>query len=139
MTIRDTLIEQLRAHFPDRRFVIGNGPDPLVTFEPQHPEVGEVRISEEDAEAIVAIGDITHGHFACYDETKDADAKRRFVVEGVVEFLGALFEDRVLLWSHVDGGSGGFEVLEVRPDRIPPDQDVRWFLWSGPLECEVQK
>ena len=64
------------------------------------------------------VGCITHGHFACYDAAMDADAKCRFVVEGVVEFLEALFEDRVLLWSHTDGGSGGFEILHDRPDCI---------------------
>ena len=131
------LIEELRRRFPRRYFVVGNAPDPLITFRFEHMQVGDLRVLEDGDEAIVEIGDITHGHFAHYDEAAGIEDRRKRVVNDVVEFLAALFEDRVLLWAHAENGSGGFEVLETPPDRMPPDRDVNWYVWSGPLQNKL--
>jgi hypothetical protein len=127
------LIDQLRRRIPSRPFVVGTPPEPLVTFRAAHVQVGSLRVLGDGDELIVEVGELTHGHFACYDEAATPDERHLRVIHEVVGFLVALFEERVLLWAHEANGSGGWEILEAPPDQMPPDQDVNWFLWTGPL------
>jgi hypothetical protein len=131
--IGELLIAALQRHFPERRFVVGSPPDPVATYKAAHRQVGDLTIYDDGAEATVDISEITHGHFGPYDGVADAAENARRVVDEVVWFVTALFDDRVLLWKSVDHGAGGWEVLEQRPATDPPDQDAMCFVWSGPL------
>src|SRR5256885_23827 len=109
--IRDVLIPALEANFPDRGMRIGEPADPIAVFPAAHPEVGDVTIHDDGNEAIVHVGDITHGHFGWDDPNRtDAEAAQA-VTEQLVRFLKDLFADRVLLWKQSGNGAGGWYLL----------------------------
>ena len=131
MHIRDLLLPALRTKFPDRPFTVGTPPDPIATFPAAHPDVGDLVITDDGAEATVFVGDLTHGHFGPYDQTSSPAQVADRATDEIVDFLALLFADRVLLWS-VPGHSGGWRLL-THDGREPPRQ-ANTFLWSGPCD-----
>jgi hypothetical protein len=81
----------------------------------------------------VAVGDITHGHFNTYDEKLSEMEVAHSVTELVIDFLDALFSDRVILWCSKDRRSGGWRVVDEVVSSAPIDSSRDIFVWSGPL------
>jgi len=130
--ITDATIAALRTAFPDRSISVGTSPAPIAVFVPAHPEVGSVQIWEDGNDLIVEIENVTHGHFACYDEVSEPEKQARTIAR-VVAFLRELFADRIVLWRAFGGTTGGWESFEPssNPPRSSRFREV--FLWSGPV------
>lgn len=133
-SIAHLLLAEFAHRFPDRTFRADAPPQPVATFPAAHPDVGEVSVWDDGGEATVAVGDITHGHFDCYDEGLSAIDRRRRVANDVAKFLELLFSDRVLLW-HSPGPnprSGGWQVIDASSSYSIMDGGDVTYLWSGP-------
>ena len=133
MRISEVLLPVLEERFPARGLRRGEPPDPVATFPAAHAAVGDVAILDEGGEATVLIGKLTHTHFNPYDASLSAKEVAEQVTSSVVDFLEALFDDRVVIWVATDGGSGGWSTLEPdAPVRLRPG--ARNFVWSGPID-----
>lgn len=124
------LLPALRERFPDRGLVEGNPPDPCAMFPGVHSGIRGVSIHDDGHELTVCVDDLTHGHFAEYDNTLLEDERERRIVESVVEFLDALFTDRVVVWGQHNRGGGWYRTdLGGSGGR----HGVPAFVWSAPL------
>src|SRR4051812_37590561 len=98
------LLPILRERFAGRGLVEGAPPGPCAVFPGVHPGIRGVSIYDDGDELTLCVDDVTHGHFAEYAEgLSDAERDGR-VVEVVVEFLDALFEDSVAVWGQKNVG-----------------------------------
>jgi hypothetical protein len=135
--IRDVLLPALAVCFPNLDFQIGQPPDPIAVFPAQHSAVGDVSIWDDGSEAMVGIGEITHGHFSHYGDVS-AEQIHEQVAAGVVAFLQDLFADRVLLWKS-SSGAGGWKIVgaDERFSLLGPGDQT--YLWSGPVENSINR
>jgi len=131
MGLRDSLLSALASAFPGHDLRASDSPDSVAVFPAACPEVGDLHIYGEDGEAIIEIGNITHGHFSVYDETMGLDARHSAISEEVIGFLRELLADKVLLWTLGKGRSGGWSMpFEGQiPSDVPSEAKV--FVWSG--------
>lgn len=131
MAIRDVLFPALREAFPNSGLRVSGPPDVAATFPALCAEVGDVIVYDDEDEATVIIQNMTHFHINPYDSAMSEEERARWITDEVVDFLGELFADRILLWSVDQGrGSGGCQPYEGSvPADIPKDADK--FLWSG--------
>lgn len=131
--MKEALLQALEASFDQRIFEPGKTAEIVAVFRASHPAVGDLVIWDDgDNEVRISIENITHGHFGAYDASSAEEASAR-VIASVVEFLEALFGDRVVLWRALGGMAGGWQVYDS-PDDIPKRALVKErFLWSGPL------
>lgn len=137
MAIRDILVPVLVEQFMDRGLRLGDPPDPIAVFPAAHPEVGDVRISDRDTSADVAVGDIAYDHFFNpYDEERGTDKAAEGIAKEVVRFLQELFADRLLIWRSSDGRTRGWRERGDAGHSAPlvvDDREYRTYVWSGPL------
>ncbi len=113
---------------------IGRCPNPIATFPAAHPAVGDVSVWDDGEEVMVAVGEITHGHFDSCDESLTPGQIENQIVEDVLAFLEDLFAGRVLLWRSPDGGSGGWLISGADQSLSLMDGDDQTFTWTGPVE-----
>jgi hypothetical protein len=108
-------------------------------FSAAHPAVGELAICDDDTEATIHLGELTHSHFNPYDAALSREEVAHRVVDDVVEFLHELFSDRVLIWSAPDGKSGGWQrpFENIVPGDAPLGQNS--FVWSGPVARSTRR
>ena len=109
--------------------VEGEPPDPHAMFPGTHPGIRGVSIYDDGHELTVCVDDLTHGHFAEYDDAVPEDERERRIVDAVVEFLDDLFADRVAVWGQHNVGGGWYRVdlgCSGGPRGVPE------FVWSGP-------
>jgi hypothetical protein len=123
------LLPILRERFPGRGMVEGTLPDPCARFPGIHPGIRGVSIYDDGSEFTVYVDDLTHGHFGEYDDRLPEDEWERRIVDAVVEFLDALFADRVAIWGQANTG-GGWYRLDLGDSGGRPG--VPEFVWSGP-------
>jgi hypothetical protein len=123
------LLPILRERFPSRGLVEGTPPDPCATFPGTHPGIRRVSIYDDGDELTVCVDDLTHGHFAEYDDSLPEAEQEKRIVESVVEFLDALFSDRVAVWGQHNVGGGWYRIdLSGSSGRL----GVTEYVWSGP-------
>jgi hypothetical protein len=123
------LLPTLSKRFPGRGLVAAEPPEPCAVFPGIHSGIRRVAIYEDCNELILCVDDLTHGHFAEYTEGLSDEERVARVVNSVVDFLGALFADQVVVWGQPHVGGGWY-----RPD-LGASEDpsgVPKFLWSGP-------
>lgn len=135
VTIREVLVPALEAAFPNSGMRVAASPGPVAVFPAACAEVGEVQIYDDGDEATVVIENVTHHHSNPYDSNMSPRERAESVTQEVVEFLRALFDDRVFLWAlqQGKGGGGWTQPYEgVIPDDVPEDADM--FLWSRRIE-----
>jgi hypothetical protein len=131
--IRDHLIPALKKEFSGREIAFDDPPNPVATFPACQEQVGKVFICDDGHEATVFIENVTHGHFVCHDElVTKPDEKEKWIVESVIDFLKALFSDRVLLHTSPDNRVGGWTRLDLRDGPVQLSPSYRYFLWSKP-------
>lgn len=131
--IRDVLVPTLEARFPGRSMRLGRAAEATIIFPAMHPGVGDVSIWDDGDEVTVAVGDITHGHFNPYDGSLTDTQVAQNVTEMVIDFLDALFTNRVVLWCSKDRRSGGWRVMDQPVTTAPLDLTGDVFVWSRPL------
>jgi len=137
MSIRGVLVPMLAERFQDRGLQLGEPPDPIAVFPGIHHEVGEIRISDSQTSADLAVGNIVYDHFFNpYDEERGTDKAVEGIANDVVRFLDELFADRLLMWRSVDGRTRGWrergEAGHLAP-LVIDDREYLTYLWSGPL------
>jgi len=104
------LLSILRERFPSRGLVESTPPNPCAFFPGTHPSIRGVSIYDDGYELTVCVDDLTHGHFAEYDDALPDPERSRRIVDNVVEFLDALFADRVAVWGQGDAGGGWYRI-----------------------------
>lgn len=135
VTIRDVLVPALQAAFPASGLRVATPPQPVAVFPAACADVGDVQIYDDGDEATVVIEKVTHHHTHPYDSDMSPRERAHWVTNEVVEFLHALFDERVILWSRQQGrGGGGWRqpYEGVIPDDVPQDADI--FVWSRRVE-----
>jgi len=135
--IRDLLIPQIKERFAQYQPVINLNDNPVVTITNPLPAIGAVTIWDEGEEATLAIGKISHGHFTIYEKGLSPEVIHQRLADNLLDFLEALFADKVLLWVSDDGEAGGWQRIDLSPDISPPEPGGRFYLWSGPTEFKV--
>src|SRR4051812_32633704 len=98
------LLPILRERFPGRGLAEGAPQGPCAAFPGTHPGIRGVSIYDDGDELTLSVDDLTHDHFAEYDDQLREDERERRVVGAVVEFLDALFSDRVAVWGQAGVG-----------------------------------
>ena len=130
--IKDKLIPRLKEAFPNMSMLYSEAGNPIATIQAAHPEVGDVLIYDDEDEATVFIGDITHNHYNPYDETLSREEVDDVVSAEVIEFLEALFRDEILMWKTDMGGGGSTRIqYEENIDKLVDNNKA--FVWSGPI------
>lgn len=130
--IRDHLIPALKSEFAGWEIDFSPEAPAIAAFPASQEAVGRVLIYDDGDEATVVIENITHGHFNPYDESLKDEEREKIVVEDVIEFLKALFSDRVLLHTSANHGVGGWTRLDLCEGPAQLSQSLRYFLWSKP-------
>ncbi len=136
--LRDKLIPLLEQKFGASSFTKGIDPDPIASFPPAHPEVGELKIFDDGDELTVEISEITHGHFSSMDIATTQEDVEQAIAENVVAFIEDLFKDKYILWRTNRRGFGGWEHVDsISEDgRLTfAEDDAILFTWSGPLDA----
>lgn len=133
------LLPVLRERFPDRGLVEGTPPDSCAVFPGIHPAIRGVSIYDDGDELTLCVDDLTHGHFSEYTEgLSDAEREHR-IVDHAVEFLEALFADKVVVWGqqHMGGwyrpewsDAGRNTVVQIGGGQ--QQAPIQEFVWSGP-------
>ncbi len=124
------LLPILRERFPDRGLVTSESPEEsCAVFPGIHPAIRRVAIYDGREEMTVSIDDLTHGHLS--DDSAFRAVREQRIVESVVEFLDALFTDRVVVWGHHSTG-GGWYRLDL--GGAGSQAKAPEFVWSGPRE-----
>jgi hypothetical protein len=90
-----------------------------------------VTVYDEGTEVVIGVEKITHGHISVYDNNLTETEVHQQVSGFVLDFLDALFADKVLLWVSDDGQSGGWQRLDLAPEVSPPEPGGRFYVWSG--------
>ncbi|MGL5096093.1 MAG: hypothetical protein ACRDD1_10920 [Planctomycetia bacterium] len=131
--VSQLLLPVLRERFPNRGLIAADPPNPCAQFPGIHPGIRAVSIYDDGDEVTLSIDDLTHGHFAEYDEGLSDAERCESVVESVVEFLEALFADHVVVWGIPNVGGGWYRTdLGGAGDVV----NAQKFVWSGPLPRE---
>lgn len=130
-----SLIDALKLRFPDIPFVFDRSSQPFARLEPDCEEVGVLEIYDDGDEATVSIREISHTHFNPYQVMPNHD-RNTWIADAVIDFLAALFTDRILLFRSPDRRQGGFHRHEHPIDRsssVPGTEHYQCFVWSGPV------
>lgn len=130
--IRAHLIPALKAEFSGWEIDFAPEPPAIAAFPASQAAVGRVVIYDDGDEATVAIENITHGHFNPYDEGLSEEEREKVIVEDVIDFLKALFADRVLLSASANRGFGGWSRLDLREGPVQLSPSLSYYLWSKP-------
>lgn len=129
--IADTLVPMLRERFPERGLRVETHPRLRFIFPAAHQDVGDILIYDDGDEITLHAGVFTHGHFSNYDAITD-EQKAQLISEDVVNFLTAVFADRVVFWGSRKGG-GGWRRLDIGSEESPRESE---YVWSGPTKTQ---
>ncbi len=130
--IRDRLIPALKSEFAGWEVAFDVPPQPVATFPAAQQAVGRVLVYDHGDEATVLVENVTHGHFNPHDEKISEAQRDEMVTEDVIDFLKALFSDRVLLFSGPRNRKGGWTRLDLKDGPVELSPSFRYFLWSRP-------
>jgi len=130
--IRDYLVPALKREFAGWEIDFSPEAPAIAAFPASQEAVGRVLVYDDGDEATVCIENITHSHFNPYDENLKEEEREKIIVEDVLEFLKALFADRVLLHTSADHGVGGWTRLDSSEGPAQLSPSLRYFLWSKP-------
>ena len=132
--IRDQLIPALRERFPNESFTFSEPPEPIASLAARNPALGRLEIFDDGDEATLSITEITHGHFSCYEPCLTPEQHEATITTDVLDFLDALFADRVLLYRTPNRSMGGWTRLDLSPEAERFSHGREYFLWSRPYQ-----
>jgi len=127
------IVQALKTEFPEVPFVFSSPPDPAASLVGPCEELSPLQICDDDDEATIYLGTITHGHLGCYEEGITEDERHRLIAEDVTDFVRDLFSDRIVAMSTLGGAVGGWRRLSA--DEALPAHSMlkRQFVWSHAL------
>jgi hypothetical protein len=137
--LRDYLISAIRTSFPSLPFVLSESSNPVATLRAPFAEIGELQIYDDGDEATVVFSKVTHGHFGSYDSSLSAEKKELEIVQNVINFLQALFADKVLLFCTPSGskGFGGWQKIDPSQEPLAFKSKCEYFVWSGSYDSSM--
>ena len=133
--IRDRLIPALKSEFAGLEIAFNAPPQPTATFPAAQQAGGRIFVYDDSDEATVLIENITHGHFNPYDGKLSEAQRDERVTDDVVDFLKALFSDRVVLHCSADKHRGGWMRLDLKEGPVELSPAFQYFLWSRPYQA----
>ncbi|REJ68189.1 MAG: hypothetical protein DWQ31_08640 [Planctomycetota bacterium] len=131
--LRDQIQSILKERYGSISFEFGGPSESVVRVASCCQDIGELQIYDDGDEATIYVTEVTHGHFNPYDATQGEAELVQWIVDEVVEFLDALFEDRVLLYRSPDRGMGGWIMFDDAIDKSEMVAGREYFVWSGPV------
>ena len=129
---RDQFIAEIEKSFSGQEMKIDREKNPMITFPAAQKDVGDVFLQDDGNEITVFVEKITHGHFACYETNITEHEREATITEDVINFLQALFSDKVLLFTTADKRSGGWATLAPDKDPMQLSANRTYYLWSKP-------
>ena len=124
--------ENIQNEFPSLQYSMNESNDTLIIKGP-NDRVGNIEIEDDLEEIIVMVGNFTHWHAACYDQTITKDERDKQVSAEIIDFLRDLFSNKLILWgSHQT--SGGFYNIDLalnEQDSSCEPSEVEQYFWSG--------
>ena len=134
--MREMVLDAIKRQFPDVVFEVLEGAQPFARLAAPYGGIGDLELHDDGNEVTIDFRHISHTHLNPYRKMP-REALANWLAESVVEFLKALFEDRILLYTAVDGLQGGQQISEVPFSRSEPVAGMDGFncyLWSGPVQ-----
>ena len=129
--IRDLLIPALRERYPQVQ--TGEPPHAIAVFEAPHSGIGTLAIRDDEDEATVVLGQLTHFHIFPHDPDLSQMEADQAVTDETLDFLEALFADEVVVWEAADRRQSGITYIDpAKPPELPPG--AASFVWSGPYQ-----
>ncbi|HKO52730.1 MAG TPA: hypothetical protein VJV79_33715 [Polyangiaceae bacterium] len=133
-SFRDTLRRKLEARFPDLSIPNADQPDLVAEFAAKNSLVGHATVWDNDTDAMIVVGEITHFHVDSSDGDPTTLNSEERIADAVIDWLGALFADEVLLWrSPTSRGAGGHLRFEADAEFSLMGPEDETFRWSGPV------
>ncbi len=127
------ILAELKTRFPDHLYQVGEDQETIAIFPAVHPSVGNVTIFDDGDEATVFIEKIFHFHSNPYDDSLSERQRNRWIVEDIMPWLEAFFDNKMLLWR-TPRGSAGSELLSDAPVEDWMESGKEYFVWTGPIE-----
>ncbi len=115
----DRFITGFKLRFPGQPYTLRQSDDTVV-IPCDNPEIVAIEVQNDLDELIVFVGNFTHGHFDCYDESLSPVEKEQDIAEQVLEFLSDVFSNKVEFY-HSKSGGGGW-----RPAGTGPENSFTW-------------
>ena len=133
MKLCDKLVPELMTRYATQGPIPGQPPDAIITLPARHAAFGDVEIFDDGHEATIFVGVFTHMHIDDWGEGLSEEARADRILDRILEWLDALFDDRVIAWGSHKGG-GGCEWIS--PDETLEEHASRGegWIWSGPWE-----
>lgn len=135
MMIRDRLAPAIRERFPEVAFTFVDSKQPFARVVCPCSELGELEIYDDGDEATIVLTKVTHCHVNPYSKMPSSE-RDAWITESVLDFLTALFEDRMLVYCSSDRLQSGSHRYETPIDRSRPvvgTEQYDCFVWSGPV------
>ncbi|MFW5425712.1 MAG: hypothetical protein ACKE8R_00520 [Methylophagaceae bacterium] len=127
----EMMIKKLEDTFPSLEYSVDRE-HYFISIPAKNESVGGIEIQDEMDEMIVFIGNFTHWHIGCYEQSFSEKEKFENICNQVIAFLDDLFNDQVVMW----GGkkAGGFYLKNEKPNSKSylgfGKQNKEW-VWSG--------
>jgi len=106
----------------------------VAEFVGKSPLVGPATVWDNETDAMIVVGDITHLHIDFSDGDPTTPNSNERIADAVIDWLNALFTDEILLWrSPSSPGAGGHQRFEADAvfSLMGPEDET--FRWSGPV------
>lgn len=133
-SFRDTLRRMLETRFPDLSIPNSGQPNLVATFAAKNARVGPATVWDNDTDAMIVVGEITHLHFDSSDGDPTIVNTEERIADSVIDWLSALFADEVLLWRSPNRhGTGGHQRFEADAEFSLMGPEDETFRWSGPV------
>lgn len=134
--ILKNLAKTIEEVFPTLKFEL-NEKDQKITIKNQHLYIGNIVFEADDKEIIIYIGNFTHWHAGCYDESLKEEQKHEQIIHEILDFLSGMLADKIIMWGSHEVG-GGFYYLdydESEQDAPLNPSEVDKYVWSGKKIC----
>jgi hypothetical protein len=128
------MTEELKANFPNLQFSI-NEKGKHITIPAKSVEVGNITIYDDSHELTIGVGNFTHWHASCYEDSLNEKEKRNLIVSEVIEFLTDLFNEKIVMWGNNESGGGFYNIegnLNEQDAPLEPEKEEK-YVWSGKI------
>ena len=130
----EVMTEELKVNFPNLQFSV-NEKDNNITIPAKSSEVGDIMIYDDSHELTIGVGNFTHWHASCYDESLNGIEKEKSIVSDVIDFLTDLFNEKIIMWGSNESGGGFYNIegnLDEQDSPLEPEKEIK-YVWSGKI------
>ena len=133
MLLQET-IEKLKSDFPTIKFSTDED-HKTITIPAKNKNVGDIVIQDDSCELTIYVGNFTHWHASCYEESLNEHEKEKYIVSEATEFLTDLFNDKIVMWGSNEEGGGFYNIEYDENEQDSPldPNGVDKYVWSGKI------